>query len=74
MKNLTRIDMFANIDEYIKFMDWARTKNPKTKADMVRLLGEYKRPEMIIDAHKERVEHEIVKRFKVGRLKQQKGE
>lgn len=74
MKKITRIDAFANIDEYIKFMEWAKTKEPKTRADMVRLLAEYKKPDMIINAHPERVEHEIVKKFKVGRVKPQKGE
>lgn len=74
MKKITRIDAFANIDEYIKFMEWAKTKEPKTRADMVRLLGEYKKPDMLIDAHPERVEHEIVKNFKVGRVKPTKGE
>ncbi len=69
MKKITRIDMFANLEEYIKFMEWAKTKEPKDRADMVRLLGEYKKPDLIVDAHPERVEHEIVKRFKTGRFK-----
>lgn len=74
MKKITRIDVFTNIDEYIKFMEWAKTKEPKTRADMVRLLAEYKKPDMLIDAHPERVEHEITKQFKVGRVKRAKGE
>lgn len=74
MKKITRMDVWANIDEYIKFMDWAATKEPKTRADMVRLLAEYKKPDLLIDAHPERVEHEIVKHFKVGRPKRTKGE
>lgn len=74
MKKATRIDVFDNIDEYIKFMEWAKTKEPKTKTDMARLLAEYKKPDMLIDAHPERVEHEITRQFKVGRVKQTKGE
>lgn len=68
MKKMTRIDMFANIDEYIKFMEWAKTKEPKTRADMVRLLGEYKKPDIIIDAHPEIVEHKIFQGMKVAKI------
>lgn len=72
-KKQIRIDVFANIDEYMKFMEWARTKEPKTRADMVRLLAEYKRPDMIVDAHPEIVEHRIEKGMRVGRIKPKKG-
>lgn len=74
MKKITRIDMFANIGEYLKFLEWAKTRNPQTRADMVRLLAEYKKPDIMVDAHPERVEHEIVKGFKIGRIKQSKGD
>jgi hypothetical protein len=67
MKRITRVDAFANIDEYVKFMEWAKTKEPKTRADMVRLLGEYKKPDLYIDAHPEHVEHEIVKELEARR-------
>jgi hypothetical protein len=72
MKKLTRIDVFANIDEYIKFMDWAKTKEPKTRADMVRLLADYKKPDMVVDAHPEIVEHKISRALKIGRIKPSK--
>lgn len=74
MKKMTRVDIFSNVDEYIKFMEWAKTKEPQTRADMVKLLAEYKKPDLIVDAHPERVEHEIIKNFKVGRVKQSKGD
>lgn len=72
MKKITRIDMFANIDEYMKFMEWAKTKEPKTRADMVRLLAAYKKPDLLIDAHPEIVEHKIEQGMKVGRIKPKK--
>lgn len=72
MKKITRIDMFANLDEYIAFMEWAKTKEPKTRADMVRLLAEYKKPDLIVDAHPEVVEHKITQNLKVARIKPQK--
>lgn len=59
MKKVTRVDVFANVDEYIKFLEWAKTKEPKTRADMVRLLAEYKNPDLIVDAHPEIVEHKL---------------
>lgn len=74
MKKITRIDVFANADEYIKFMEWVKTKEPKTRADMVRLLAEYKKPDILVNAHPERVEHVITQGFKVGRLKRTKGD
>lgn len=74
MSKITRIDVFANMDEVAKFYEWAKTKNPKIKSDMIRLLGEYKKADLWVDAHPERVEHEIVKGLKAGRFKQPKGE
>ena len=71
-KKLTRVDVFANIDEYMKFMEWAKTKEPKTRADMVRLLAEYKKPDMVVDAHPEVVEHRITQKLKVARIKPRK--
>lgn len=72
MKKVTRIDIFATVDEYLKFMEWAKTKEPKTRADMVRLLAEYKKPDMIVDAHPEIVEHKITQTLKVARIKPSK--
>lgn len=72
MKKITRVDVFANIDEYMKFMEWAKTKEPKTRADMVRLLAEWKRPDMLVDAHPEITEHKIAQNFKVARVKPSK--
>jgi hypothetical protein len=72
MKKMTRIDVFTNADEYIKFMEWAKTKEPKTRADMARLLGEYKKPDMIVDAHPELVEHKIFQGMKAARIKSPK--
>lgn len=74
MNKITRIDVFANLDEYIKFMEWAKTKNPKTKADMVRLLHEYKKADLVVNAHPERVEHELAKAIKAGKFKKQTGD
>ncbi len=74
MKKITRIDIFASITEYIKFMEWAKTKEPKTRADMVRLLGEYKKPDLVVDAHPERVEHIIHQGLKQGKFKPPKGD
>jgi hypothetical protein len=69
MKKTTRIDIFTDITAYIAFMEWAKTRNPKTKADMLRLLAEYKEPDMIVDAHPEIVEHKITQSLKVARVK-----
>lgn len=74
MSKITRIDMFTNVDEYIKFLEWAKTKEPKNRADMVRLLAEYKAPDMIVDAHPEIVEHKIVQGMKTARIKLPKKE
>ena len=68
MKKITRVDMFTNLDEYIKFMEWAKTKEPKTRADMVRLLAEYKQPDLLINEHPEVVEHRITQKFNVKRI------
>lgn len=72
MKKITRIDLFDNVDEYIKFMEWAKTKEPKDRADMVRLLAEYKEPDMVVDAHPEIVEHKIAQSLKLGYIKPRK--
>lgn len=76
MKKITRIDMFANIGEVFKFWEWAAKQPPekKTRADMIRLLGKYKKAEMYVDAHPERVEHEIAKGIRAGAFKRPKGE
>lgn len=74
MKKLTRVDMFADMGEYMKFMEWAKTKEPKTRADMVRLLAEYKKPDLIVDAHPERVEYILKQGMKAARIKPPKGE
>lgn len=67
--NKTRIDVFSGIDEYIKFMEWAKTKEPKTRADMVRLLAEYKAPDIVVAGHPEHVEHKIYQGMKVAKIK-----
>ena len=72
MKKVTRIDIFTDVGKYIEFMEWAKTKNPKTRADMMRLLAEYKKPDMMVDAHPEIVEHKITQTFKVARIKPKK--
>ena len=69
MKPYTRVDVFANLEEVEKFYAWAATKNPKTKEDMVRLLAEYKKPDMVVKMHKEHVEAKIEKQFRVRRAK-----
>lgn len=74
MKKTTRIDMFAGVDEYLAFMEWAKTKEPKNRADMVRLLAEYKAPDLIVDAHPEIVEHKLVQGLKTARIKPPKKE
>lgn len=70
-KKLTRIDMFQDLDAVFKFWEWTKTQPPekKTRADMIRLLGEYKRADLVVDAHPERVEHELVKKLKTARAK-----
>lgn len=76
MKKITRVDMFKNLDAVIKFWEWADTQPPKnkTRADMVRLLAQYKKADMYIDAHPEHVEHKLVQGFKTARLRFTKGE
>lgn len=68
MKKTTRIDIFANVDEYEKFLEWAKTKEPNTRADMVRLLAEYKKPDIIVDAHPEIVEHKLFQGMKIAKI------
>lgn len=68
MKKITRVDVFSDMGEYTKFMEWAKTKEPKTRADMVRLLGEYKKPDLLVDGHPEQVEHRIHQGMKVARI------
>ena len=60
MKDHTRIDVFANMDEVMKFYEWARQHNPKTRDDMVRLLGEYKKPDLVVKGFKEHIEAKLM--------------
>lgn len=71
MKKITRIDVFENMDAVIKFWEWAAKQPPekKTRQDMIRLLGEYKKADMYVDAHPEQVEHKIVQGFKAPMIK-----
>lgn len=73
MKNFTRIDVLT-LDQYIAFMEWAKTKNPKTKDDMKRLLAEYRKADIIVEEYKERVEHIIHQGLKQGKIKPPKGD
>lgn len=74
MNEFTRIDIFTNLDAYIEFMEWAKTKNPKTKEDMKRLLAEYRQPDIIINERKEIVEHKLHQAVKEGKIKLPKGD
>jgi len=65
----TRIDVFSNIEEYEKFMEFARKRNPKTKADMIAALEAYKQADLVVDEHKERVEAKIMTAAKKGLFK-----
>jgi precorrin-3B methylase len=65
MKDHTRVDLFRNVDDVIAFYEWAATKNPKTKEDMVKLLAEYKRPDIVIADFKEHVEHKLTEELNV---------
>jgi hypothetical protein len=59
MKDHTRIDIFANIEELAKFYEWAKQFNPKTKEDMVKLLEKYKKADLVVEGFKEHVEHKL---------------
>lgn len=73
MKNFVRLDVWT-AESLCDFMDWARTKNPKTKEDMKRLLAEYKKADLMVEGHKEHVEHMIVEGAKRGAFKRLKGD
>lgn len=74
MKHFTRIDAFANMDAVFKFWEWAAKQPPekKTRADMVRLLEQYKKADLIVEGHKEEVEHKLHEGLKAAAKK--KGE
>lgn len=76
MKNFTRIDKFDNIGEVMKFWEWCKTQPPekKTREDMVRLLAQYKKADLYVEAHKERVESLIVRGIKSLILAFKKGD
>lgn len=67
-KIITRVDVFANMGEAMKFLEWAKKHNPKTQEDMNRLLAKYKKPDLFIDASPEAVEDKVEKGLKVARL------
>lgn len=73
MKNFTRIDVMT-LGEYIAFMEWAKTKDPKTKEDMKRLLAEYRKADIIVEERKEIVEHRLHQSLTQGKFKQPKGD
>lgn len=72
-KKYTRIDVWT-LGDYIDFMEWAKTKNPKTKEDMVRLLGEYRKADIVVEERKEIVEHIIHEGVRSGKLRPKKGD
>lgn len=77
MRKITRVDIFANIDDVMKFWEWAAKQPPekKTRKDMEQLLAEYKKADMYINAHPERVEHVICRDMKAARIEiKKKGE
>lgn len=76
MNKITRIDIFANADAVLEFYDWAAKQPPekKTRADMERLLGEYKKADLYVDAHPEVVEHKIFQWMKAAIIRPPKKE
>lgn len=65
----TRIDIFRNIDEFIKFQEFAKKRGAKTREDMVEVLETYKRADLVVEEHKERVEAHLAKALRLGTLK-----
>jgi hypothetical protein len=65
----TRLDVFANIDEVIKFQEFARARGAKTRKDMVAALEAYKKADLIVEEHKERVEAHLAKAYRLGLFK-----
>jgi hypothetical protein len=75
MKNqryFTRLDMFANMDEVFKFWEFAKARKAKTRKDMMEALEAYKKADLIIEEHPERVEAHLAKACKLGYFKPHK--
>jgi hypothetical protein len=68
----TRVDVFANMDEVCKFLEFAQKRNPKTRADMVAALEAYKKADLMVEEHKERVEAKIAEAARRGYFKPKK--
>lgn len=75
-QKITRIDVFTNPDALLKFYEWAakQVPAPKTKADMIKLLAQYKKADIYVEEHPERVEYMIFQGMKAGRIKPPKGD
>ena len=70
MSHWTRIDVWT-FGEYCDFMEWAAKQDPppKTKEDMKRLLSEYRKADIMVEGHKEQVEHMIHEGIRTGQIK-----
>lgn len=64
MKHFTRIDVFANIDEVFKFWKFAKKRGAKTREEMTEALKAYKKADLMVEGHKERVEARLVQELK----------
>lgn len=67
--SFTRIDKFDNMDEAFKFWEFAKRRGAKTMAEMVEALEAYKRADLIVEEHKERLEAMIVEAAKRGEFR-----
>jgi adenine deaminase len=66
-KHLTRLDIFANMEEVFKFWEFAKARgltSKSTREEMAAALAAYKKADMIIEGHKEHVEARIAKELK----------
>lgn len=65
----TRIDAFSGMDEVFKFWEFAKKRGAKTRKEMTEALAAYKKADIIIEEHKERVEAKIVDACEKGMFK-----
>jgi hypothetical protein len=66
-KNLTRLDIFANMEEVFKFWEFAKARgltSKSTREEIAAALAAYKQPDMVIKGHKEHVEAKLAKELK----------
>lgn len=70
---LTRVDIFANADEALKFFAFAKARGAKTRKEMTEALTAYKKADLVVRGHKEHIEAHIDAAIRLGKFKVRRG-